>query len=123
RLALELLKRSPAEVLRELRARQEAAERQARDAVAAPEARPPRVEREQRRAEMRRLTAAAGPGERAMLLLAGSLSAAQWDALLDDGRIVFSTREEGGAWPMPSAVARALASQVPRWRQPGDPAS
>lgn len=124
RLALDLLKRPPEDVLPELRARQEAAEHHARDAIVGdPGARPPRVEQELRRAEIRRLTAAAGPGERAMLLLAGSLSAAQWDALVDDGRIVFSTREESEAWPMPAAVARALASQAPGSRQPGAPAT
>jgi hypothetical protein len=71
-------------------------------------------------AQLSRVRAMADPLARALLLAAMALTPAQWDGLLDDEPIVFSSREEGETWPLPPPVERALRTISPSFSRPGD---
>lgn len=74
----------------------------------------------ERHAQLAALLAMADPQRRALLRILTALTPAQWDALLEQEPLVFSTLSEPGALPLPQAVEDALRSHPIAYRMPGE---
>src|SRR5207237_9389102 len=75
----------------------------------------------ERHAQLRALQTMSDPHQRALLQLASSLTAAQWNGLFDEEPLAYSSLGEPGTLLLPQAVEQVLRSQPPAWRLPGEP--
>jgi len=74
----------------------------------------------ERQAQMSAVQAMADPHQRALLRLVTALTPVQWDSLLQEEPLVYSSLREPGTLPLPKAIEQVLRAEPPAWRLPGD---